>query len=100
MRKKRSFTAEFKAQVVLEVVSGAKSLAECAREYGLKPELLSRWRAEALARLPELFRRGTPPGDDVRIGELERAVGRLTLQLEAAKKFSRWVTGPPGANGS
>jgi transposase-like protein len=100
MRKKRSFTAEFKAQVVLEVVSGAKSLAECSREYGLKPELLSRWRTEALARLPELFRRGSAPSEDVRIAELERAVGRLTLQLEAAKKFSRWVTGPPGANGS
>jgi transposase-like protein len=100
MRKKRSFTAEFKAQVVLEVVSGAKSLAECAREYGLKPDIVSRWRSEALSRLPDLFRRGNAPTEDVRIAELERAVGRLTLQLEAAKKFSRWVTGPPHANGS
>jgi transposase-like protein len=100
MRKKRAFSAEFKAQLVLEVLSGAKSQAECCREYGIKPELLSRWRGEALARLPDVFRRGTEPTELARIAELERAVGRLTLQLEAAKKVSRWLTGPPPANGS
>jgi transposase-like protein len=100
MRKKRSFTAEFKAQVVLEVLSGAKSPSACAREYGVKPDLVARWRSEALARLPDVFRRGATLTDDVRVAELERAVGRLTLQLEAAKKFSRWLTGPPGANES
>jgi transposase-like protein len=100
MRKKRAFTPEFKAQLVLEVLSGAKTQAECCREHGLKPELLSRWRAEALTRLPEVFRRGESLTDEARVAELERAVGRLTLQLEAAKKFSRWLTAPPGASGS
>ena len=38
-RRRRSFTAEFKAQVVLEVLSGTKSQAEVARQHKLKPEL-------------------------------------------------------------
>ncbi len=44
--KRRTFTPEFKAKVALEVLSGVKSTAEACREYGLKPEVLSRWKAE------------------------------------------------------
>ncbi len=45
MKTRRTFSAAFKAQVVLEVLSGAQSNAEACREYQLKPELLSnrRW---------------------------------------------------------
>lgn len=34
-RRRRSFTAEFKAQVVLEVLTGTKSQAEAARQHKL-----------------------------------------------------------------
>ena len=36
---RRRFTAEFKAQVVLEVISGMKTAAEACREYRLKPQV-------------------------------------------------------------
>ena len=95
MRKKRTFSAELKAQLVLEVLSGLKTQSEVAREHGLKAELISRWRAEALARLPEVFRRPDAADPELaRVAELERTVGRLTLQLEAAKKLSRWLQAP------
>jgi transposase-like protein len=35
MSKHRSFTPEFKAQVVLEILSGAKTTAEVCREHEL-----------------------------------------------------------------
>ncbi len=47
-RRRRSFTAEFKAQVVLEVLSSLKSQAEVARQHKLKPELITRWKEIAL----------------------------------------------------
>lgn len=98
MKKRRAFTAEFKAQIVLEILTGAKTQAESCREHGLKPDLVARWRTNALARLPDLFRRSDEPAtEDARIAELERTVGRLTRQLEAAKKLSRWLTSPSGA---
>ena len=43
-RRRRSFTAEFKAQVVLEILSGRSSQAEIARQHKLKPELIARWK--------------------------------------------------------
>jgi transposase-like protein len=88
-RRRRSFTPQFKAQVVLEVLTGLKSQAEVARQHKLKPELISRWKDIGLEGLESLFQ-----GDDHRsrdqdrIAELERMVGRLTMELEVAKKVS------------
>jgi transposase-like protein len=88
-RRRRSFTPQFKGQVVLEVLAGLKSQAEVARQHKLKPELISRWKDIALEGLESLFE-----GDDQRtrdqdrIAELERMVGRLTMELEVAKKAS------------
>ncbi len=87
MSKRRTFTSDFKARVVLEELTGVKSKAEICREHQLKPQVFSRWRAEFLDRAPEIFATKPSRGDEQeRIAELERMVGRLTMQLEAAKK--------------
>ena len=87
MTKRRTFTPEFKARVVLEMISGEKGLLQASREYGIKDTVLSRWKQEFLARAPELFEQ---PQDnrkqEEQIAELERKVGRLTMQLDMAKK--------------
>ena len=85
----RQFSPEFKAQVVLEVVSGAKSAAEVCREYQLKPDLVSKWKAQFLRDAAKVFERPEAADpDQAQIAELERMVGRLTLELEVAKKAS------------
>jgi len=87
MRQRRQFSAEFKARVVLEVLSGQKRAPEVCREYQLKPDLLSRWKADFVRQAAMVFQ-----GDErtqqaeQRIAELERLVGRLSLELEVAKK--------------
>ncbi len=57
MVNRRSFTPEFKAQVVLELIRGAKNLAEACRQYQLKPEMVSRWKAEFLEKAPSSSRK-------------------------------------------
>jgi len=95
MSKRRTFTPKFKAQVVLEELTGFKDKAEICREYRLRPQVFSRWRAEFLERASEMSR-----GDEQeRIAELERMVGRLTMQLEAAKKASDILTSLSVRNG-
>jgi transposase-like protein len=42
MSKRRTFTPEFKARVVLEELTGVKDKAEICREYQLRPQVLSR----------------------------------------------------------
>ena len=50
MTKHRSFTPEFKAQMVLEVLMGIRSASEACQNYQLKPEMLSIWKAQFLER--------------------------------------------------
>lgn len=93
MSKRRAFTAEFKAQVVLEELSGSKDKGEIYREYRLRPQVFSRWREEFLERAPEIFATERSRGvEQERIAALEQLVGRLTMQLEAAKKVSHILT--------
>ena len=96
MVQRRKFTPEFKAQVVLEMLTEHKSAAQLSREYGIKDSVISRWKQEFIERSPSLFESGaTGPDDrDQRIAELERLVGRLALELDAAKKVSKYLKSP------
>ena len=92
MVERRKFTAEFKIKVVLELISGEKGLMQASREYGIKDSVLSRWKQEFIERSPKLFEQGSTIDDsDQRIAELERMIGRLALDLEMAKKVSRYL---------
>ena len=92
MVKRRRFTAEFKAQVVLEMLTEQKSAGQASREYGIKDSVLSRWKQEFIERSPQLFKQGVVQDDkEERIAELERMVGRLATELEMSKKVSRFL---------
>lgn len=85
----RTFSSAFKAQVVLEILSGAKTQAELAREHRLKPDLITRWKRQFLENAASLFdRQGPNDAALMRIAELEQALGRKTMELEVAKKAS------------
>jgi transposase-like protein len=93
MAKRREFTPEFKAQVVLEELTGVRDKAEICREYRLSRQVFTRWRAEFVERAPEIFATERSRGDEQeRIAELERMIGRLTVELEVSKKASNILT--------
>ena len=48
MPKRRPFTPEFKARIVLDVLTGVQSQAEACRKHGLSPNLLGLWKATFL----------------------------------------------------
>jgi transposase-like protein len=86
-RTRRNFSAEFKAKVVLEIISGSKTAAEVCREYNLKPDLLSHWKNQFMSNAAQVFENGTTVDpQQARIEELERLAGKLSLELEVAKK--------------
>jgi transposase-like protein len=96
MPKRKHYTAEFKTRVVLELLTAQKGLMQASRDYGIKDTILSRWKQEFLERAPQLFSSEQVDNHeaDVRIAELERMVGKLTLELDLAKKalgYSNWI---------
>jgi putative transposase len=94
MRRRRRFTPEFKVQVVLDLLTGQTTPAEACRKHTLSPNLLSTWKAHFLERAHTLFQPDEQrESDQARIGELERMLGRSTLQNEVLERFSfAWPT--------
>lgn len=90
MTKRRKYTPEFKAQVVLEIISGAKTQGEVARQHRIKPDVIARWRRQFLENAATIFERGNQRDGEAeaRIAELERTLGKKTMELEMAKKAS------------
>ena len=100
MNQRRRFTPQFKTRVVLEVLTKLKSMAQVCREYDLKEQVVSRWKAEFLERAPTLFASDLQRDQDqARVAELERLVGRLTMELEIAKKASQLLDSAATSNG-
>ena len=94
MSKRRYHDPDTKARIVLEVISGAMSMREASRVYQIKESLLYRWKAEFIAAGTRGFERGQPAAlkqAENKIAELERLVGKQTMQLEIAKKASHYV---------
>ncbi len=82
---RRRFTQEFKLSAVERLQQGA-SAAEVSRAFEINPNLLHRWRRE--------FRQGPGnafPGEgkrrweETRTAELERKVGRQTMEIDFLK---------------
>ncbi len=85
----RTFSREFKLEVVRQVHSGAKRPAQVCREYRLAESVVARWRKEYAERGEAAFR----PHDlsatealEQRVAELERLCGQLVLENAVLKK--------------
>lgn len=99
-RTRRSFSPQFKAQTVLDLLTGAANQAEICRQHQLSPQLVARWKATVLEQLHCLFEEENQLSpEQARITELEQLVGRQALELEILKKVSRMSPGRPNKNG-
>ena len=87
MSKRRTFSPEHSLQVVLELLSGAKTNAQICREHQLVACVVSVWRDQFVEREPAVC--ASPASQSLeqeRMAGLERLAGRLALELEVTKK--------------
>lgn len=104
MAKRRTFSPEFKFEAMRDMVRGEKTVAQICRERDLSEALLYKWRDAFFERAPGIFadQRSHPPSHDPqaeRIAELERLVGRQTLEIEVLKKARSLLASAPKKNG-
>jgi transposase len=101
-KKRRAFTGAFKAEVVLQYLTGQKTAAAICHEHQLKDSLFYRWKDEFLAGASQAFERqqaSDRQAAEDQIAALERMIGRLTMELEAAKKASQLLTSRVNGSG-
>lgn len=90
-QKRRKFTAQFKFETVMDGLQGEKSVAQICRERDITETLYYKWRDAFFERAPSVFedqRNGSNEQQSERVAELERMVGRLTMENAILKKAS------------
>jgi transposase len=97
---RRKFSARFKLDAVLEFLAGHKSVAQICHERNITDKLLYAWKRTFLEHAPSIFetRTTTMTESEARMAELERMVGRLTMENEILKKAGRLSTSPCNGN--
>jgi len=85
---------EFKAKLVLEALREEKMIAQIASENSINPNMLSKWKTEAVTGLPAIFRKEISEEKlkasyERKIEELYTQIGRLTTDLDWLKKKSQ-----------
>ncbi|WP_432422610.1 IS3 family transposase, partial [Thermoanaerobacterium thermosaccharolyticum] len=90
--KRRNFTPEQKAKIVLEVLREEKTLNEIAAEYEIHPNMLSRWKAEFINNAAMVFSKETDELEKVKKTyekekeELLKQIGQLSYENAWLKK--------------
>ncbi len=84
--KRRQFTREFKLTVIREIESG-KSPAEIARQYQVNHSTIRQWLSRYGHNPGRLLdSSGSPTKEAARMAEMERMIGRLSLENDILKK--------------
>src|SRR5579871_4080439 len=91
--RRRRFTTEQKLAVVAETMQPGMSISYVARRHGLSPSVVFRWRrlmAEGGQQAVQADDAVVPASDlrrlEERVRELERLLGRKTLEVEILKE--------------
>jgi len=92
--KRKQYTKQKKAEIVLELLKEEKTIAQIAAEYEIHPTQLSQWKKTALDGLPDLFERGEKAAQKAereqlkQVEQLYKEIGYLTTQVRWLKKKS------------
>jgi len=98
--KRRTFTAEFKAKIVIELLKGEKDLNALAAEHSIAPNQIRNWKNEFLDNAPRIFDNKkdvefnqTLEAKEQETDELYKRIGQLTTQVDWLKKKSEQLLG-------
>lgn len=93
-KKQKTYTAEFKTKIVLELLAGDQTLAQIASKYSLISRSIQNWKRIFLANASIAFNADAAVADikntvieqEKKIDELHRQLGKRTAELEWASK--------------
>ncbi|HEV2388509.1 MAG TPA: transposase [Candidatus Acidoferrales bacterium] len=102
-RRRRQYSAEWKARVALKAVKGQRTAQQIASHYEAHPGLVVQWKRRLLEGAAEMFSDGkhTPEvADEEPKAELYQQTGKLQVEVDWLKKKSGLSRQRSGGNGS
>ena len=88
---RKNFTPKYKAEAVLEILREAETLKQIAGRREVHPNMLGRWKNEAVSNLHTLFddrKSNEKRAYEEQIQELYAQIGELSAKLSWLKKKS------------
>lgn len=88
-RKRRQFSAKFKAKVAVDAIKGMKTLSELSTEYKVHPNQISVWKKQLLSNAPGLFPSGKKQqqkSEEELTAPLYEEIGRLKMDIKWLEK--------------
>ena len=93
MAKRKQYSPEFKAKVALAAIRGDGTIAELASKFSIHPNMITKWKREALANLKDGFAKGGRPDAadrEAEIKDLRAKIGELVVEKDfLSKAFDR-----------
>jgi len=90
MSKRKNHTPSFKAKVALEAIKNGKTLPELSQIFEVHPNLIGKWKKEALKNLEGIFAgniKSVENADKTEKDELYKKIGKLEMQVEFLKNL-------------
>jgi transposase-like protein len=88
---RKRYGAALKAKVALEAIKGQRTVSEIASEYGVHPNLITKWKKLVIEESPGIFsdkkERIEKQSQELE-SELYRQIGQLKVELDWLKKKS------------
>ena len=90
-KRRKAYSAPFKAQLALAAVRGDKTVAELAGQHDVHPTLIHTWKKQLVSGAASIFADPAKPAHDaaeVLQAQLYQEIGRLKVELDWVKKKS------------
>lgn len=96
-KKRQSFSKDFKAKVTLEALREESTIQEIAVKYGVHPNQISQWKAQAIAGMADIFERPNKKSEETRKQEEEKdsllkTIGEQKVEIDFLKKSTNRYT--------
>lgn len=96
-KKRKTYSPAEKAKIVLEVLREESTLNEIATNYGVSPQLISRWKVEFIENMPAVFDKKNTEVEQLKKEHssekegLINQIGQLTVDVNWLKKKQEQV---------
>ena len=97
-RKRRTWSPQEKASIVLEILREESTLAEISKKYDIAQPVLSRWKADFISNMPLVFDKKGKDIDKVKKEHEEekeiliKKIGELSMDVDYLKKKHEQVS--------
>ena len=99
MRKRKRYSAEFKAKVALEAIREELTTAELAKKYDIHPTMITGWKRTATLNMASTFGSKNVAEltiSDQEVEKLHAKIGQLVVERDFLSKASSLILGTGG----